>query len=54
MTERGLGPTGSPRRRRLWHVFEVLALAWIAGGLGVVGVVFVGIGFLAPPAVRLF
>ena len=33
MTERVLGPGGSPRRRRLWHVFVVLALAGIAGVL---------------------
>jgi hypothetical protein len=31
-----------------------MPLAWIAGGLGVVGVVFVGIGFLVPTAVHLF
>lgn len=30
------------------------ALAWIAGALGVVGVVFCGIGFFAPTAVHLF
>jgi hypothetical protein len=30
------------------------ALAWIAGALGAVGVVFVGIGFLVPTAVHLF
>jgi hypothetical protein len=29
-------------------------LAWIAGGLGVVALIFVGIGFLAPTAVHLF
>lgn len=29
-------------------------LAWIAGALGLVGVVFCGIGFLAPQAVHLF
>jgi hypothetical protein len=33
MTQRVLGPGGSPRRRRLWHVFVVLALAGIAGVL---------------------
>lgn len=33
MTQRVLGPGGSPRRRRLWHVFVVLALAGIASVL---------------------
>ena len=31
-----------------------MLLAWIAGGLGVVGIIFIGIGFLAPTAVHLF
>jgi hypothetical protein len=30
------------------------ALIWVAGGLGVLGVVFCGIGFFAPLAVHLF
>ncbi len=30
----------------------MLALAWIAGGLGVLGLVFMGIGFFAPHAVH--
>ena len=33
MTERVLGPGGGPRRRRLWHVFVVLALTGIGGVL---------------------
>ena len=37
MTQRVLGPGGSPRRRRLWHVFVVLALAGIASVLRVRG-----------------
>ena len=35
-------------------VTGLMLLAWIAGGLGVVGIIFVGIGFLAPTAVHLF
>jgi len=35
-------------------VTGLMLFAWIAGGLGVVGVIFVGIGFLAPTAVHLF
>ena len=31
-----------------------MVLGWIAGGLGMVGIVFIGIGFLAPTAVHLF
>jgi hypothetical protein len=31
-----------------------MVLAWIAGGLGIVGLVFVGIGAFAPTAVHLF
>ena len=31
-----------------------MLLAWIAGGLGVVALIFVGIGFLAPTSVHLF
>jgi hypothetical protein len=32
----------------------VAALAWISGGLGVVGLVFSLIGFFAPTAIHLF
>jgi len=32
----------------------IAALTWIAGGLGLVGLVFWGIGFFAPMAVHLF
>ncbi|HPX61117.1 MAG TPA: DUF4337 domain-containing protein [Deltaproteobacteria bacterium] len=32
----------------------IAALTWIAGGLGIVGLVFWGIGFFAPMAVHLF
>jgi len=32
----------------------IAALTWIAGGLGVVGLLFWGIGFFAPMAVHLF
>ena len=35
-------------------ITAVAALAWIAGGLGVVGVIFCGIGFFMPQAVHLF
>jgi hypothetical protein len=35
-------------------ITAMVALAWIAGGLGVVGVVFCGVGFFAPHAVHLF
>jgi hypothetical protein len=31
----------------------MIALAWLAGGLGIVGLVFTGIGLLAPHAVHL-
>ena len=31
----------------------MLVLAWIAGGLGIVGLVFMGIGLWAPHAVHL-
>jgi hypothetical protein len=31
-----------------------MLLAWIAGGLGIVGLIFVAIGFFAPTAVHLF
>ena len=34
-------------------ITAMAALAWIAGGLGVVGAVFCGIGFFAPSAVHL-
>jgi hypothetical protein len=32
----------------------MMALTWIAGGLGLVGLTFMGIAILAPHAVRLF
>ncbi|MDO8535224.1 MAG: DUF4337 domain-containing protein [Xanthobacteraceae bacterium] len=32
----------------------IMALAWLAGGLGVLGLVFMAIGLLAPHAVHLF
>lgn len=32
----------------------LMLLGWVAGGLGVIGVVFVGIGFFVPTAVHLF
>jgi hypothetical protein len=32
----------------------MLALAYVAAGLGVVGLIFTAIGFLAPHAVHLF
>src|SRR4051812_15071543 len=35
-------------------IAEIIALAWIGGALGAVGVVFCGIGFFAPNAVHLF
>lgn len=35
-------------------ITAMVVLAWIAGALGVVGVVFCGIGFFAPAAVHLF
>jgi hypothetical protein len=35
-------------------ITNFMLLAWIAGGLGVVALIFVGIGFLAPTAVHLF
>jgi hypothetical protein len=35
-------------------ITAISALAWIAGGLGVIGLVLCGIGFLAPTAVHLF
>jgi len=35
-------------------ITSFMMLAWIAGGLGIVGLVFVAIGFFAPTAVHLF
>lgn len=35
-------------------ITNLMALAWIAGGLGIVGLAFVGIGYLAPSSVHLF
>ena len=35
-------------------IAEIIALAWIGGALGVIGVVFSAIGFFAPNAVHLF
>jgi len=35
-------------------IAEIVALAWIGGALGVIGVVFAAIGFFAPNAVHLF
>lgn len=35
-------------------ITNLMALAWIAGGLGIVGLIFVGVGFLAPTSVHLF
>jgi hypothetical protein len=35
-------------------IAEIVLLAWVAGGLGVVGVAFCLIGFLAPNSVHLF
>ena len=35
-------------------ITSFMLLAWIAGGLGGVGLIFVGIGFLAPTSVHLF
>src|SRR5690242_10076079 len=35
-------------------IAEIVALAWIGAGLGVLGVVFCAIGFLAPNSVHLF
>ena len=35
-------------------ITTMVALVWIAGGLGVLGVVFCAIGFFAPNAVHLF
>jgi uncharacterized protein DUF4337 len=35
-------------------ITAMTVLAWIAGGLGVVGALFCGIGFFAPTAVHLF
>jgi hypothetical protein len=35
-------------------ITSMAALVWIAAGLGVLGVIFCGIGFFAPNAVHLF
>lgn len=35
-------------------ITAIVALAWLAGALGVVGVIFCAIGFFAPTAVHLF
>src|SRR5205085_7515876 len=35
-------------------IAEIMALAWIGGALGVLGVVFCAIGFFAPNSVHLF
>ncbi len=35
-------------------ITAMVALAWIAGALGVIGAIFCGIGFFAPTAVHLF
>jgi hypothetical protein len=35
-------------------IAEIIALAWIGGALGVIGVVFCAIGFFAPNSVHLF
>ena len=35
-------------------VTTFMLFAWIAGGLGVIGLILVGIGFLAPTMVHLF
>lgn len=35
-------------------VTDMMVLAWIAGGLGVVGMIFCGIAFFAPLSVHLF
>jgi hypothetical protein len=35
-------------------IAEIIALAWIGGALGVLGVVFCAIGFFAPNSVHLF
>src|SRR2546423_14377460 len=35
-------------------IAEIIALAWLGGALGVIGIVFCGIGFFAPNAVHLF
>ena len=35
-------------------ITNFMLLAWFAGGLGVVGLIFVAIGFLAPTSVHLF
>ena len=35
-------------------ITAIAALAWLAGGLGMVGALFCGIGFFAPNAVHLF
>jgi hypothetical protein len=35
-------------------ITAMAALVWVAAGLGVLGVIFCGIGFLAPNAVHLF
>lgn len=35
-------------------ITNLMALAWIAGGLGIVGLVFVGIGTFAPTSIHLF
>jgi hypothetical protein len=35
-------------------IAEIVALAWVAAGLGVLGAVFCVIGFFFPTAVHLF
>ena len=35
-------------------ITAIALLAWIAGGLGIIGVAFCGVGFFAPTAVHLF
>jgi hypothetical protein len=32
----------------------MIVLSWLAGGLGILGLVFMSIGFFAPHAVHLF
>ncbi len=52
MTEFAGSEMAKGHKDKVAVITGMLALAWIAGGLGIAGLVFMGIGLFAPHAVH--